>query len=225
MTLLGGEPLLNERLMDFIKITREVFANIPIYVFTDGLLLYKWGLYEDDRNIWKAIKKYRIMVKVTQYPIEIQLDRTIEQAEKYDVPIFWDTPYEENVAGLWILVEEGDRNYRGEKKSTKHPFDLSGNVEKYKWVSCYHFNYCTVLRSGKIYPCPLIPYSVYYNKAFNQNLEIKDDCYIDIYKAKSYKEIAEFLTHRVSFCDYCAVDKRCQRSWKQSEHSMEEWTL
>ena len=71
----------------------------------------------------------------------------------------------------------------------------------------------------------MIPYAHYFNDAFGQNLEVKEDCYIDIYKASSFKEIAEFCTHRTSFCDYCAVHKRSARDWKQSEHDINEWVL
>lgn len=100
ITLLGGEPLLNERLIDCMSITRDCFPESAICIFTDGLLLRKRGLFDDDRNIWQAI-----------------------------------------------------------------------------------------------------------------------------YKVNSFEEITERLTHRTSFCNYCAVDKRYQRPWKQSDHSMEEWTL
>ena len=71
----------------------------------------------------------------------------------------------------------------------------------------------------------MIPYAHYFNEYFNKNLEVKEDSYIDIYQAQSFEEIAEFCTHRTSFCDYCAVHKRNSRSWKQSEHNIEEWTL
>jgi len=43
MKLQGGEPLLNERLIDYMKVTREVFPDSHICVFTDGLLLNQWG--------------------------------------------------------------------------------------------------------------------------------------------------------------------------------------
>ena len=46
----------------------------------------------------------------------------------------------------------------------------------------------------------MIPYAHFFNEKFNVNLEVKEDCFIDIYKAKTMEEITEFCTHRTSFC-------------------------
>lgn len=43
MKLQGGEPLLNDRLIDYIAVTREAFPDSYVCIFTDGLLLNKWG--------------------------------------------------------------------------------------------------------------------------------------------------------------------------------------
>lgn len=225
MKLQGGEPLLNSRVIDYVKVTRECFPESYICLFTDGLLLPKLGQKEKD-NIWEAVREYEIEVRLTKYPIPLQTDQIVEQAQIHGVPvIFFDQPKYRKEARLWILSEIGAGKYRGEKHSVKHPFDLEGKQEKYRWISCYQFNEVPVLRDGKIYPCPMIPYVHYFNKKFHQNLGVKEDCYIDIYQVSSYTEIAEFCTHRTSFCDYCAVHMRSTRTWKQSEHSMEEWVL
>lgn len=225
MKLQGGEPLLNDRLIDYMRVTREVFPNTLICLFTAGLLLKKWNTEQQETNIWEAIKKYDIEVRLTQYPIALNMDEIVNSAKEHGVPVTFDPPEFKKGCRLWIFSEIGALKYRGEKHSVKHPFDLSGQQEKYRWISCYQFNESIVLRDGKIYTCPMIPYSHYFNEAFNQNLEVKEDCYIDIYKASSYKEIAEFCTHRTSFCDYCAVHKRSVRDWKQSTHDISEWVL
>ena len=223
VTLLGGEPLLNDKVIDYIKITREYLPNSEIVLFTDGLLLPKWGEYEDDRNIWKAVVKYDIQVNMTHYAIPLKLEQIINKAKAYGIPVTFEPPSCKG-AKLWILSEIGDLK-QGVKYSTKHPFDLNGGVEKYRFISCYHLNEVIVLRDGKIYPCPIVPYSHYFNERFEQNLQVREDCYIDIHQAQSFEEIAEFCTHRVSFCDYCEVHKRFTLPWKQSEHDMSEWTL
>lgn len=225
MKLQGGEPLLNEHLIDYMRVTREVFPNTLICLFTAGLLLKKWNTDATETNIWEAIKKYDIEVRLTRYPIPLNIDEIVESAKAHGVPVTFDPPEFKKGCRLWIFSEIGALKYKGEKHSVKHPFDLSGHQEKYRWISCYQFNESIVLRDGKIYTCPMIPYAHYFNETFNQNLEVKEDCYIDIYKASSFKEIAEFCTHRTSFCDYCAVHKRSVRDWKQSEHSMDEWVL
>ena len=225
MKLQGGEPLLNPRVIDYMKVTRECFPESHICLFTDGLLLTKWGSQKDDKNIWKAIMEYEIEIRMTQYPIPLKLDEIVAQAKEYGVPVTFEPPEFKKGGRLWIFSEIGALNYRGVKHSVKHPFDLTANQEKYRWISCYQFNESIVLRDGKIYTCPMIPYAHFFNEKFNQNLLVTEDCWIDIYKTNSFEEIAEFCTHRTTFCNYCAVHKRFAQPWKQSEHVIEEWVL
>lgn len=225
MKLQGGEPLLNPDVIEFMRITRECFPDSPICLFTDGLLLPKWGKNTGDKNIWKAVAKYEIEVRMTQYPISFNLEQIISQATEHGIPVTFDPPQFKKGARLWIFSEIGSLSYKGIKHSVKHPFDLSGKQEKFRFISCYQFNESIVLRDGKIYTCPMIPYAHYFNAYFNQDLKLTENCYIDIYKVSNFQEISEFCTHRTSFCDYCAVHKRFSRPWKQSEHSIEEWVL
>lgn len=160
----------------------------------------------------------------THYPIGLNVEAVKEKASSYGIGWWEDSPPFRKESRVLFFSEIGDLSYKGVKHSVKHPFWLEGGVEPFRWISCYQFNESIVLRDGKIYTCPMIPYAHYFNEYFKQNLEVKDDCFIDIYKAKSYEEIAEFCTHRTSFCDYCAVHHRHPREWKQSEHTLEEWT-
>ena len=223
--LQGGEPLLNDRLIDYIKITRYYFPESAICIFTDGLLLPKWGDYPDDRNIWSAIKKYEIEIRMTQYPIPIQIDKIVQKAQEYEIPVTFTPPIGGKGARLWIFSEIGALNYRGVKHSVKHPFDLQGKQEKFRFISCYQFNESIVLRDGKIYTCPMIPYAHYFNEKFGENLQVTEDCFVDIYAVQSFAEISEFCTHRTSFCDYCAVHQRFSMPWRQSDHDKNEWVL
>ena len=225
MKLQGGEPLLNPNLIDYIRITREALKDTYICLFTDGLLLTKWGEKKGEENIWNVIKKYEIEIRITQYPINFKIDDVISQAEANGVPVYFDAPPYRKECRLWILTEIGSNEYKGVKHSVKHPFDLEGKQSKFRWISCYQFNESIVLRDGRVYTCPMIPYVHYFNKRFNKNLLVNEDCYIDIYNANSFEEIAEFCTHRTSFCDYCAVQCRTVKEWKQSEHDISEWVL
>lgn len=214
----GGEPFLNKNILNYFKAARDVFQDAPMVVITNGMLLTK---LPDD--VFEVIKQNDIEICMTHYPISINIDAIIERMKKFKIETTFNAPGAGKVCRLNIFSEIGDMRYKGIKQSTKHPFDLSGRQETYRWISCYHFNECITMRDGKIYTCPIIPYSRYFNKYFKQNLPLKDDCYIDIYHAKSFEEIAEFCTHRVSFCDYCAVQKRHQIPWNQSACNINEW--
>jgi hypothetical protein len=124
---------------------------------------------------------------------------------------------------LNVFSEVGERDFKGVKTSCKQPLKLEGNVEKWQFISCYQFNECITLRHGKLYTCPRIPYIDHFNKYFNQNLTVSENDYIDIYKASSYEELAEFVTRRADFCRYCDVVARRHYDWKQSDHTIEEY--
>lgn len=154
LKLQGGEPLLNDQLIDFIKITRALFPKAMICIFTDGILLKAWENHKNG-NLWKACHDYKISVELTVYPFNKKVDEIKMLAEKYDVH-------------LECFSEAGDRDYQGIKHFVKHPFDLKGNVEKWQFIGCYHFNECITLRDGKLYTCPIIAYIDIFNDYFHQ---------------------------------------------------------
>lgn len=189
----GGEPTLHPRLIDFMRITREKFPKSTIFFFTNGILLNKLenGV---NGNLWQAIKDYDVTLMVTTYPTKLNYKRIDELAKKYEVK------YKRFVEiGVEASGQVGDLSLT--KMSVHHPLKLDGSIEKYQYISCYQFNESITLRHGRIYTCPFIPYSVYFNKYFNKNLKITNKDFIDIYEAKSFEEIAEFCTHRTDFCN------------------------
>ena len=95
---------------------------------------------------------------------------------------------------------------------------------KYEYLRCYHFNNCVTLRKGKLYTCPLIPYSEHFSKYYKKDLKISENDYIDIHKAKSFDEIAQFCAKRPDFCRYCKVKERSFKKFALSKKSIVEWT-
>lgn len=207
----GGEPLLNDNLIEYIYISRRLFPKAHLCMFTDGILLLNWEKHKTG-NIWKVCKECDLVINLTLYPINLDYEAIQKKAEQYGVVI-------------QAFSSIGDKKYIGAKTSVKHPFDLEGKQEPFRFIDCYQFNECIVMAHGKIYTCPIIPYVKYFNKYFGQNLLVSKNDFIDIYQAKSYEEIAEFCTHRVDFCRYCATNKRTVHKWKQSNHDISEWTL
>lgn len=207
----GGEPLLSDDLIEYIKISRRLFPDSRIWLFTAGVLLLKWENHKNG-NLWSVCKEYNIEIQLTKYPVKLDFGKMEEKASEYGVTMLSNT----NI---------GDLGYTGTKFSVRHPFDLTGNQEPYRWISCYQLNESITMNHGKIYTCPMIPYVKHFNKYFDKNLEVGENDYIDIYEAKSFEEIAEFCTHRTDFCRYCATHKRTQHEWKQSKHTMDEWVL
>lgn len=203
LSLVGGEPLLNKNICDFLKISRQYFPNTLIDIVTNGILLNK------NKKIWEALKTYNIKLYVTTYPIKIDFNKIDKLAEEFDIK------YERFYMFGTNAIE---------KVSVHHPFKIEGDVNPNDYIQCYHFNRCITLRHGKIYTCPIIPYSEHFNKYFKQNLEKDSTDAIDIYKAKDFKEIAEFCATRPNFCKYCDVIHRKPYPYGISKKDISEWT-
>jgi hypothetical protein len=207
--LQGGEPLLHENVNKFAEITRRLFPKCTIYFFTNGLLLLKSEKFAQG-NFWRCCKDNDVTIQLTEYPIGLNVQAIEDKANEYGVK-------------LQVFGEVADKVRGKTKRSTKHPFDLAGNVAKSQYVSCYHFNETITLRKGRLYTCSIIPNAHYFNDEFGQNLEISDENSLDIHQAKSYEEIAEFITRRVPFCDYCDIEHRHTLNWSRSNRQMEEY--
>ena len=203
LSLVGGEPLLNKNICEFLKIARKHFKNTAIDIVTNGILL------DNNEKLWQAIKENDITLYITTYPININFEKFDKKAKELNIK------YER----FYMFGTKAT-----EKVSVHHPFNQEGNVNKNDFIQCYHFNRCITLRLGKIYTCPIIPYSEHFNKYFNQNLKIEKTDYIDIYNAKSFDEIAQFCATRPSFCKYCNVTKRKSYPYGISKKDISEWT-
>ena len=65
---------------------------------------------------------------------------------------------------------------------------------------------------------------VHFNKFFDKNIPLVDKDGIDIYKAKSMKEILEFLSKPIPFCGHCKVNGRTfGHKWGISKKNISEW--
>lgn len=209
--LQGGEPFLNKDIIEYMRISRELFPKSVIWIFTDGILLLNSDKAKGG-NVWEALKKYNVEIQLTLYPLKIKYEEIDKKAKEYGVKVT-------------SFYEVGDRKGSINKQSVKHPMDIKGKRDKYEFISCYQFNESIVLNNGKIYTCPFIPYVKHLNKKFDLDFRVTEQDYIDIYTAESYEEIAEFCTHRVPFCNYCSVRGRRAFLWKQSTNKKEEWLM
>jgi organic radical activating enzyme len=198
--LLGGEPLLNSNITEFIKITRKYFDSGKIVVYTNGILLSK-----QPKGFWEICKNNNVRIDITNYPIKIDKDEIRRLADEYNIKIqYWG----------------GDN-----KTLWKLPFDLNGNQNIYSnFKKCFKSNICSFLYEGKMYTCPTIPCIKQFNNAFNKSLKVTKEDYINIYEVKDISEIFEFLAKPVPFCRYCRI-KSIKKNipWGISKKEIGEW--
>lgn len=199
--LIGGEPLLNKDINDYILIARSFFPQAKIYIITNGILLP-----DMPTAFWNICSENDITIKITHYPVELNYKQIFDLADKSNVAIILDDKV----------------------KFMRHtPFDLEGKQEIVSnFVKCTHGNNCVALKEGKFYTCTIIPCVEIFNTYFNKRLEICEEDSIDIYKAANAKEILEFLRNPVPFCRHCYISRRsAEHKWSISEKKIEEWTV
>jgi len=202
--LLGGEPLLNHKINDYIKVVRDSFPNTRLLIITNGILLDQMPI-----DFWDVCKKYNVIISPTKYPIKIDYDKLQGLAEKYGVQYEY---YGSSEAGrsLWHF-----------------PLDFLGKQDmEHSFINCRAANVCITLENGRLFTCSIAANIETYNKYFKQNYIISEDDYIDIYKAKSADEILQKLARPIPFCRYCDVEHRSyDHPWTISKKSIKEWTL
>ena len=202
--IMGGEPLLNPDVLEYLKITRQYFPKTKIRLVTNGILLSK-----QSEEFWLTLKELNIFIEYTKYDLKLDYDYIDSVIKKYGVPIDI-YGYNQNII----------------KTSYKIPLDLEGNQNPcINFLNCFHANNCITLKNGKIYTCTVAPNIEHFNKHFGYDIPLTERDGIDIYKAKSVEEILEFISKPIPFCKYCNVNGRTfGHKWEISKKDINEWT-
>ncbi|MDR2467913.1 MAG: hypothetical protein LBD22_03015 [Spirochaetaceae bacterium] len=213
--ILGGEPLLHPEVAGFLELTRKYFpvcASSDIFgkieLVTNGILLPK----QPDR-FWTVCAENNIIIVVSEYPVALEKEYIRKTARKFGVQI--------------KLMEEscGVEMTGSANQWVKIPLDIQGKQNYRKsFGACFLGGICFQLVKGKIYKCARIAYIAYFNKYFNQNLEVAEDDYVDIYKAPNSAAILNELIKPARLCRYCkARNITWDNQWKKSKKILDEY--
>lgn len=200
--LLGGEPLLHPDLITLLKITRDNFPIGDIIIITNGILLPK-----QEDAFWRSCHENKIKIRVTNYPIQLDVDTIQAAAEKFDVPVdvSW---YGSHWKHTFVII----------------PLDPSGRRDiKRNFARCEYANLCIALSHGKLFTCHVAAYIRYFNQKFKQNFSVDETDYVDIYKENSKDIILEKLSEPIPFCRYCDFSRRRTCAWGISKRDINEW--
>lgn len=187
--LLGGEPLLNVKLPEFISDTRRVFPDADIMVVTNGLLIP-----EVRETLLKTMHENFVRFDVSLYPPTNEIKEKIElKCIEYGVRYSFSD-----------LIEEffDNTNYRGDS-SQKDAFAKCGS------------NHCHFLENGKISVCGL---PILYKKVKDRldwDMQIEDGDILDLYDEDldGYK-LNDFLSKPMPVCRYCSDNKAKVFKWQ-----------
>lgn len=203
INLMGGEPLLNKNIVEFITIARKTFPKSNIAIWTNGILLS-----QQNKIFWEALHKNKIKIVIRKYPISFDRTKVKELSNKYKVFIIMTKLDKKNTFNKIYINEQGTFNAKDSFKN------------------CYHKDIgCTFLKDGKIYPCTIAPNSIHFSKYFKKNIKISSNDYINIHEVENGKEILDFIKKPIDFCRYCDVKKReYDIPWDYSQKDISEWS-
>jgi uncharacterized Fe-S cluster-containing radical SAM superfamily protein len=206
--ILGGEPLLHPEAVRFLEAARKYFPVGKIELATNGILLPK-----QPDSFWKICARNNIIVVISEYPIAIEKEYIRKTAQKFGVQIK-------------LMEESCETKMPGSASQwAKIPLDVDGKQNyKKSFGACFLGGNCFQLVNGKIYKCARIAYIKYFNQYFNQNLEVAEGDYVDIYKASNAAAILNELIKPAPFCRYCKTQNTTwNNQWKKSTRMLDEY--
>ena len=207
--LMGGEPLLHPKVNEIMILTRKYFPDTKIKLVTNGVLLPK-----QNDEFYKTAAANHIIIAPTPYPLKINWDSVNAKIAKYGCEFEWfdGGEPEQKTFRRFALDENGKQNAR------------------FNFMCCGMANTCVLLRNGKLYTCSIIGNIQHFNRYFEKKgelkkaLEVSKNDYIDIYKARDYNEILQFIAKPAAFCRFCKVDEWIETgTWEQSKREINEY--
>jgi MoaA/NifB/PqqE/SkfB family radical SAM enzyme len=212
INLMGGEPLLNPNINEYVKITRRYFPKAPIDILTNAVLLD-----DMDKSFWETLNENNVSIVPSIYPVKIDWASVIDKAQKYNVGIYGNYKCEEK-----LTVDNIDKF----QKNFFYKMTLNKNGDDIDKSNCGKRYGCNSMYDGKLFPCFPIAYVRHLNKKFNTDFIVSGNDYLDLYKVKNLSEVEEFLKipKQYPFCKYGTLNSG-EVKWENSpEHSLSEWT-
>lgn len=195
--LMGGEPLLNRELEQYVTESRRLFPNADIRVVTNGLLITKI-----DYKLQEAMRDNNVMFDITLYPPVLAKKREIE-----------------------LFLKEKDIKYVisemvGEFRKTLSRVNTNDSE---KAIEICQASNCHFLREGRLTKCPLVMFLDDFNNAFGTDYNTNSS--INIYDEKlNAWDIVKKLDSPIDFCNHCP-DHESFQTWEISSNNwkQEEW--
>ena len=193
--IVGGEPLLDERLLVTLSEIRAVLPKSRIAVVTNGiLLLSKAG------DWFEKCRRLDIKFSFSVYPpVAAKTEEILEKVSAAGIEIHA-IPCKVFLAKLDLKASGGCR------KRFRH---------------CRLHAYCPFLRNGRIYPCAESALAGFYNVKFGENIPACEGLIVD---TCSGRQILKYLMTPIAHCAYCAESQR-SFDWHRSDQQAGEWQI
>ena len=203
LKIMGGEPLLHPEIDELLSLAREAMPSTKITVQTNGILLTKMT-----ENFWRACRENGILIRVTRYPVKLDLPAISALAEKFQADLKFH-PSDSEV-----------------KSFNLYPIDIHGTGrEEENYCSCRMKRRYILIKNGKLFPCPIAGNAEHFNRAFGTELDCGGGNCADLDEIHSFGELEAFAEHAILFCRYCRpAEYRRDIGWAHSQKNITEWT-
>lgn len=184
--ILGGEPLLNPQLEEYICYIRKMLPETELGIVTNGLLIPSMKM-----QTLKCIYDNNVVIHISEYePTHKIMGKIKAKLEEFNI--------------RYLVREYID------KQNFCIPLTL---VEESKYPATCLSNGCITVGDGKIARCPTLMYIGQFNKTFHVNLP--SDGIVDMGDVQDGKELLNFLEQEVPLCRHCVENvskwSRCGR--------------
>ncbi len=199
--LMGGEPLLNPQLKDFVIETRKVFPDCTLRIVTNAILLDS-----PEPELFEVMRENNCGFDITLYePLKARLHKIEAVCDLYGVRYY-------------INQSKGEFFKR---------LDISGdNPPEQSWQNCLSKS-CAFLRDGKISTCAMPQMIPIFNSAFGTNITVSDGDVIDLYDEElDGWTLVNKLSSPMGICRYC-VEEPETFLWEAVGHKVDinDWTV
>lgn len=200
--LTGGEPTLHPSFMRLLEISRNIFTDNHVGIYSNGITLAK---READETFWRVVRDNGIVWAITCY------DNDGAWFER----LFAKHGCINNLA----ILHSGKRFFNLVNYSRGQP------VTREKYVKCGWERSKINVRNGKIYNCPSAEFAELFNGYFGARLELTDKDRLVIDENLTREQIDAFRKE-VPFCSQCDLDKRYTiiTDSTPSERKITEWS-
>lgn len=197
--ILGGEPLLHDRIEDFLIYTRKVFKKAKIQVVSNGVLIPKMK-----ESFWEQCRVNDIIINLSIYPpLFNKYNKIVELVKE---------------KGVKVISHKTDRFFART--------NIKGDSDPHKAMKvCRDAFFCPFLRNGKLYVCGKPALIDIYNKEYNERIPSGKG--IDLYdESLTGEKIMNLLFTPIETCKYCTLDFKSTFEWEVSKNKdakKEDW--
>ena len=202
LKIMGGEPLLHPEIGELQRLARVAMPEIKITPQTNGILLTRMS-----EDFWNSCRDNDILVRVTRYPVKLNVDEIKRLAEQYKV-------------NLKFHPEEAIKSFNLYPLNIECQNDPADNLAHCKMKLRY-----VLIKNGRLFPCPIAGNAEHFNSPFNYNLGCCEQDSISLDDVHSFEDYARFAHQPLAFCKHCLPTQyRRDIGWTRSKRDISEWT-